>query len=46
MANHTADLHFGKTEIFLQGGLDRANHIDRLQQIRFFAQRAALAQEG
>jgi hypothetical protein len=23
MANHSADLHFGKTEIFLQRGLDR-----------------------
>jgi hypothetical protein len=31
-------LHFGKTEIFLPTGLDRANQIDPAQQIRFYAQ--------
>jgi hypothetical protein len=32
------DLRFGKTEIFLQKGLDRANQLDLPQQIRFYAQ--------
>jgi hypothetical protein len=38
MADHTADLHFGKTEIFFRTGLDRANQLDPLQQIGFYAQ--------
>jgi hypothetical protein len=33
-----ASKKFGKTEIFLQAGLDRANQIDPAQQIRFYAQ--------
>jgi hypothetical protein len=38
MANHTADLRFGKTEISFQNGLDRANQLEPPQQIGFFAQ--------
>jgi hypothetical protein len=31
-------LHFGKTEVFLQKGLDSPNQLDPAQQIRFYAQ--------
>jgi hypothetical protein len=34
-------LHFGKTEIFLREGLDRANQLDPPRQIGFLTQRAA-----
>jgi hypothetical protein len=41
MANHSPDLAFGKTEIFLQMGLDRANQIDPTGEFRPVAHREA-----
>jgi hypothetical protein len=39
------DLIWGKREgeYFCEGGLDRANHVDRVEEIRFLAQAAHTA---